>query len=225
MDKDEIIVPAAYNHEMLLCDIQDYPETGNEDTYIKNVIRREHKHKLIVMQMLLYFAASFCGEEYRSEEKLKNGIKVKVDNDELLAGFLFHVSQNSQFDYSWNYLRKRIINYIDFLAEASQFINNVLADINMLASKPRAGADIHVVFDDILDVTLINNAPYVKTKVLWEDFYRVSKVKKEYSFSVVKKDNVLLTGLRKKVEDAEKLYNTALEMIKKTQGKLESSEQ
>lgn len=225
MDKDEKKNPAAYSHEMLLSDIQDYPEIGNEDTYVVNEAGREHKHKLIVMQMLLYFAASFCDEEYRNEEKLKNGIKVKVDNDELLAGYLFHVSQNSQFDYSWNYMRKRIMSYIDFLADASQFINNVLADINMLTSKPRAGADVHVIFEDILDVVLINDAPYVKTKVLWENFYRVATVNKEYSFCVVKKDNVLLTGLRKKVEDAEKLYNAAFEMIRNMHSKLEPSEQ
>lgn len=219
MEKDRLKVPAvekdAYNFEMLLNDIQETPDENTEETTANENAEREFQHKLVVMQMLIYFAIDYQGEDYKDEEKLRNAITVKVNNDELLSGYLFHTSQNPQFDYSWNYMRKRKMSYGKFLAEAVRFLKNMLADINMLVGKPRLYSGVHMVFDDVFDVALTSNKPYVKASVLWGNFHRVAMVKNDYHISVKAKDSLLVAGARKEDADAEKLVDAALEMLNK----------
>jgi len=219
MEKDKIKTPAvakeAYNFEMLLNDIQETPDENPVEMAANDNAEREFQHKLVVMQMLIYLAIVYQGVEYNDEEKLRNAITVKVNNDELLSGYLFHCSQNPQFDYSWNYMRKRKVSYSTFLAEAVRFMKNMLVDVNMLVGKPRLYSDVHMVFDDVFDVALTSDKPYVKASVLWGNFHRVAVVKKDYHISVKVKDSLLVAGTRKEDADAENLINAALEMLKK----------
>ena len=220
MEKNKSKAPAvakeAYNFEMLLNDIQEIPDENTEETTANENAEREFQHMLVVMQMLIYIAIMCQSEDYRDEEKLRNAITVKVNNDELLSGYLFHSSQNPQFDYSWNYMRKRKMSYCKFLAEAVCFMKNMLADINMLVDKPRLYSGVHMVFDDFVDVALTSDKPYVKASV--------AAVKKEYHISVKVKDNLLVAGIRKKESDAERLIDAALEMINKKAVELEKEE-
>lgn len=226
MKKDEIedalVAKTEYNFDMLLNDIQDNADVNPNETDSNDKAEREYQHKLVVVQMLIYFAALFNSEEYNDDDKLGRAIAVKVNADELLSGYLFHVSQNSQFDYSWNYLRKRKNSYCKFLIEGVRFINNVLADINMLSCKTSSVQDVHVVFDDIIDVALNNEKPYVKTSVLWENFNRVAALKRSYNISVKVKDCLLVAGSRKVLSDTESIIDAALEMVKSGKGESES---
>lgn len=83
----------------------------------------------------------------------------------------------------------------------------------MLVSKPRKGNEIHVVFNDILDAALIKETPFVKTRLLWENFNCITAVKKSYTISVKCNDSVLMAGNRKKHSDAENLIDKALNMV------------
>ena len=123
------------------------------------------------------------------------------------------MSQNPQFDYSWNYLRKKENCYEDFLFEGILFLRNMLVDINMLAGKPRDMQNMHIVFNDIFDVFLTSEKPFVKTNVLWENFHRLATVKRNYHLTVKCKECILVTGTRKVATDAEKLIDTALNMV------------
>ena len=217
MEKNKTEIPkegkVEYTLSMLLNDIQD-ELVGSDDDDKKGEKRgREHQHKLIVVQMLLTLAGALGKDYYDDDDKLNNAIDVKVSGDELLSGYMFYVSQNPHFDYSWNYMRKSRNNYKEFLADALRFINNVVMDINMLVSKPRKGNEIHVVFNDILDVALIKETPFVKTRLLWENFNCITAVKKSYTISVKCNDSVLLAGNRKKHSDAENLIDKALNMV------------
>lgn len=218
MDKDEIketsVAKTEYTFNMLLNDVLDNSDEKLEDSDANDRAEREYQHKQVVMQMLICFAALFSSEEYLNDDKLGRAIALKVNADELLSGYLFHVSQNSQFDYSWNYLRKRKNSYCNFLVEGVRFINNVIADINMLARKTCAVPDVLVVFDDIFDVTLINEKPYVQTSVLWENFNRVAAVKRSYNISVKVKDCLLVAGSRRDLSDTERIIDDALDMVK-----------
>ena len=209
------VAEGAYSFEMLLNDIQETLDENTEETTANDNAGREFQHKLVVMQMLIYFAIVFQGEDYKDEEKLMNAITIKVNNDELLSGYLFHCSQNPQFDYSWNYMRKRKCSYSLFLVEAIRFLRYVIIDINMLVGKSRTYSDVHVVFDDIFDILLTSDKPYVKARVLWENFHRVAVMKKDYYISVKAKDSLLVAGKRKEDADAEKLIDSALEMLNK----------
>ena len=96
--KDAAKERVEYNFDMLLNDIQDNNTDKNADgTASNDNAEREYQHKLVIMQMLIYFAASFKSAEYNDDDKLENAIEVKVNYDELLSGYLFHVSQNPQY--------------------------------------------------------------------------------------------------------------------------------
>ena len=204
-----------YTLSMLLNDIQDELVGSDEDDKKGETRGREHQHKLIVMQMLLTLAGSFTKDYYDDDDKLNNAIDVKVSGDELLSGYLFFVSQNPYFEYTWNYMRKRRNNYKEFLADALRFINNVVMDINMIAGKPRKGNDIHVVFNDVLDVALIKDTPFVKTRLIWENFNCITSLKKSYTINVKCNGSVLMAGTRKELLDAVNLIDKALDMVGK----------
>ena len=168
---------------------------------------------MIVMQMLIDKSNEYNDYSHRDDEKLRNAIDVMVNNDVHLAGFIFFVSQNPQFDYSWNYLRKRENSYKEFLVEGIRFLASVLADANMLAGKPRTQKDVHVVMNDIIDISLTREKPFVKASVLWENFHRLAMLKRNYHLTVKCKECILVTGIRKVAADAEKLIDTALNML------------
>lgn len=222
-DDKELAVAAKENYtfQMLLNDIQNSAVGDDEDALAGDKAARERQSKLIVMQMLIDRANEYSNESHRDDGKLRNAIDVKVNNNVLLAGFIFFVSQNPQFDYSWNYLRKRENSYKEFLVEGIRFLNNVLEDINMLAGKPRTHKDVHIVMNDIIDVSLIGEKPFVKVSVMWENFHRLATVKKNYIFTVKTKECILVAGKRKDAADAEKLIDAALAMLNNTKGSSE----
>lgn len=214
-DKKEMIDVGKekYTFDMLLNDILSDLTEDNEKDKTGDKVRREYKSKLIVIQMLINLAESYKIENYKDDEKLNNAIDIKVNGDEILSGYIFFISQNSQFDYSWNYMRKRRTNYKEFLTNSICFLNNVLIDINILADKPRVGNDVHVTFHDILDVTFINEKPFVKACLLWENFYRWVTVKSEYNICVKVNECILKIDNRKEPSDTESLIDAALEKI------------
>lgn len=217
-DKLTVTTKEEYTFEMLLNDIQESAAGGENDALADDRAERERMSKLIVMQMLIVKASEFNDESYHDDEKLRNAIDVKVNGDAHLSGYIFFISQNPQFDYSWNYLRKREKSYKEFLVEAIRFLENVLADINMLAGKPRTPKNVHVIVNDIIDISLTGEKPFVKADVIWENFNRIATVKRNYGFTVKSKDCILVAGNRKDASDAEKLIDTAFAMLNRTEG-------
>ena len=203
----------VYTFQMLLDDIQESVIINDEDAQTDDKASREQQSKLIVLQMLIDRANEYNDESHRDDEKLRNAIDVKVNNDVHLTGFIFYISQNPQFDYSWNYLRKRESSYKEFLIEGIRFLDNVLSDINMLARKTGTTKDVHVVVNDIIDVSLTGEKPFVNASVLWENFHRLAMLKRNYHLTVKCKECILVTGIRKVAADAEKLIDTALNML------------
>ena len=213
---DKILAVATkevYTFQMLLDDIQESVVINDEEAQSDDKASREQQSKLIVLQMLIDRANDYNDESHRDDEKLRNAIDVKVNNDVHLTGFIFYISQNPQFDYSWNYLRKRESSYKEFLVESIRFLDNVLLDINMLARKTRTTKDVHVVMNDIIDVSLTEEKPFVKASVLWENFHRLAMLKRNYHLTVKCKECILVTGISKVAADAEKLIDTALNML------------
>jgi hypothetical protein len=213
-----------YSFDMLRNDILTAPTEDNEKLETGDKYLREYQSKLIVAQMLSYLAESYETENYKDNELLRNAIETKVDGDEQLSGFLFFVSQNPQFDYSWNYMRKCRTNYIEFLVNSIRFLNNVLVDINLLTGKPWSGNNIHVVFHNILDVELTSEEPFVKARLLWENFYHLVTVKSDYDI-IVKANNTLLKASgRKEPSDMKKLIDSVFEMVNNESKKITENE-
>ena len=217
MAKDDknpaVTAKEEYTFQLLLNDIQESALENEEDGQSGDKAARERQSKLIVMQMLIDKSNEYNDYSHRDDEKLRNAIDVMVNNDVHLAGFIFFVSQNPQFDYSWNYLRKRENSYKEFLVEGIRFLASVLADANMLAGKPRTQNDVHVVMNDIIDISLTREKPFVKASVVWENFHRLAMLKRNYHLTVKCKECILVTGIRKVAADAEKLIDSALNML------------
>ena len=207
----------TYNFQMMLNDIQESSLRGKQDTLAGE---REQQSKLIVLQMLVDKANKYISDRYRDDESLKNAIEIEVNNDHL-AGYIYFISQNPQFDLSWSYLRKQVKNYLDFLVNGIRFLENILVDINMLLGKSRSLQGIHVVMNDIIDVHFNEDKPCVKVFVLWENFHKIATVRRYYNFTVKTNDCILMAGRREKASDAEKLIDTALFNINIKQGSIQ----
>ncbi len=202
-----------YSFDMLRNDILTAPTEDNEKLETGDKYLREYQSKLIVVQMLSYLADTYETENYNDNELLRNAIETKVDGDEQLSGYLFFVSQNPQFNYSWNYMRKCRTNYVEFLVNSIRFLNNVLVDINLLTGKTWPGNNIHVVFHNILDVELTCEEPFVKARLLWENFYHLVTVKSDYDIIVKANDTLLKASSRKEPSDMKKLIDSVFEMV------------
>ena len=213
-----------YSFDMLRNDILTAPTEDNEKLETGDKYLREYQSKLIVAQMLSYLAESYETKNYKDNELLRNAIETKVDGDEQLSGFLFFVSQNPQFDYSWNYMRKCRTNYIEFLVNSIRFLNNVLVDINLLTGKPWPRNNIHVVFHNILDVELTSEEPFVKARLLWENFYHLVTVKSDYDIIVKANDTLLKASGRKEPSDMKKLIDSVFEMVNNESKKITENE-
>lgn len=202
-----------YTFDVLIDDILKSAEWNDDEAQDVEKAKRERLSKRIVVQMLIDLANYYNDDSHQEEEKLRNAIDVRVKGDAFLSAYIFYVSQNPQFDYSWNYLRKKENSFENFLFEGILFLRNMLADIKILAGKPRGMQNIHVVFNDLFDVFLTTEEPFVRTDVLWENFHRLALVKRDYHLTVKCKDSIVITGPRKVAADAGKLIDTALTMV------------
>lgn len=206
-----------YNLDTLLDDIQNGFKELAENEKAGDKAKREGADKLIIMQVLIKLAQVFSGNEYKNDEKLRRDIVTKLNGNELLSGFLFFISLNPQFDYSWSYMRKRKLGYADYLVDVIRFINNVVADVNVLAEEATEENEIHVMINELFDVELSDVGRYVKTKVKWENFQYMASVKKEYTISVCRENLALATGNRVDTETVIKLKTKAIKRLANSQ--------
>ena len=75
--------------------------------------------------------------------------------------------------------------------------------------------------NDIIDISLTMEKPFVKASVLWENFHRIASVTRDYNFTVKSQECTLITGKRKKATDAEKLIDAAIAMLNNVEGSTE----
>ena len=149
---------------------------------------------------------------------MKEVIRGKVNSNEQLSGYVFFVSQNPEFDYSWNYMRKREMSYVDFLTEMVRLMNNVVEDIDTVAGKYETGNDLLVEIGGVMDVALNTVAPFAKASMMWENFHKIAAANREYAIAVKRKNSVLVAGVRRTAADMEKLIVAALDMMNSQKG-------
>lgn len=206
-------IKEEYSFDMIFNDIQSELLEDNNNSETGNKFRLEYGSMLIVIQMILNLAKSYKTENYKDDETLNNDINKIVKDNELLDGYIFFVSQKPQFNHLWSYMRWCKESYKEFLANSIRFFNNILVDINILIKKPELAQNIHVVFNDILDVKLIREEPFVRTRLLWENLYHLATIKGDYHICVKVKDSVLKVVNRKNPSDTKILINAVLQEI------------
>ena len=185
-----------YTKAELFEDIQATIDECNEDISKGEKALRDFRYKLKVLQSI--FDMKLPPYDFKKDniDNIKEALEVYVDGNELLFGYTFFLSSNTNFDYSWNYLRKQMDKYVNFLFEAYKFISYVLADINSMRTDLCGNKDLHIEFNTLFHVTFIDDKPFVKTIVSWDDFYQINKVKNGYYISVKIGKTTLLTYYR-----------------------------
>lgn len=209
----EIMKVQEYTKDDLFEDIQTIPEEYAKEATEKEKVRRDFIYKLKVLQSIFYIKVPLYDFKKDNINDIKEVLEVYVEEKELLYGYTFFLSSNTNFDYSWSYLRKQKDKYIDFLSEVYRFISHVLADINTMKTNLSGNQDLHIEFNGLFDVTFIDDKPFVKTIVHWENFYQINKVKNGYYISVKIDKTTLLTYDRKYNNELNPFLNKVKQLL------------
>ena len=200
-DKKVEIVKAQenvlYTKAEMFEDIQITLEECTADTLEGEKARRDFRHKLKVFQSIFNMNLPPYDLKKDNMDDIKEALEVYVDGNELLFGYTFFLSLNTNFDYSWNYLRKQMDKYVTFFSEAYKFISYILEDINTMKIDLCENKDLHIEFNELFDVIFTDDKPFVKTTISWENFYQINKVKNGYYISAKIGKTTLLTYYRK----------------------------
>lgn len=202
-----------YTKTELFEDIQTTPEECVKDTPEGERARRDFVHKLKVLQTIFDTKLPLYDFEKDNMDDIKEALEVYVDGNELLFGYTFFLSSNTNFDYSWNYLRKQMDKYIDFFSGAYKFISYVLADINAMKIDLQGNENLHIEFNELFDVVFIDDKPFVKTIINWENFYQINNVKNGYYISVKINKAILLTCYRKYSNDLDPFFGGVKQLL------------
>lgn len=186
-----------YTKAELFEDILATIEECEKDTPEGEKACRDCRHKLKVLQSIFDMKLPPYDFEEDNMDDIKEALEVYVDGNELLFGYTFFLSLNTNFDYSWNYLRKQMDKYVDFFSEAYRFISYVLKDIGDMKADLCGNKDLHIDLNELFDVTFIDDTPFIKTIIHWENFHQINKVKNGYYISVKIDKTTLLTYYRK----------------------------
>lgn len=202
-----------YTKTELFEDIQTTPEECVKDTPEGERARRNFVHKLKVLQTIFDTKLPLYDFEKDNMDDIKEALEVYVDGNELLFGYTFFLSSNTNFDYSWNYLRKQMDKYIDFFSGAYKFISYVLADINAMKIDLQGNENLHIEFNELFDVVFIDDKPFVKTIINWKNFYQINNVKNGYYISVKINEATLLTCYRKYSNDLDPFFGGVKQLL------------
>lgn len=202
-----------YTKTELFEDIQTTPEECVKDTPEGERARRDFVHKLKVLQTIFGTKLPLYDFEKDNMDDIKEALEVYVDGNELLFGYTFFLSSNTNFDYSWSYLRKQMDKYIDFFSGAYKFISYVLADINAMKIDLQGNENLHIEFNELFDVVFIDDKPFVKTIINWENFYQINNVKNGYYISVKINKATLLTCYRKYSNDFDPFFGGVKQLL------------
>lgn len=203
-----------YSKDLFFDNLLSEPEYF-ENNPKRELLERDYKHKIKVLQTILFLELPSLlqsGDECKMEENKKR-IEAKVESDELLFGYIFHVSSNPEFDYTWNYMRKQFDKYVEFLFGAKRFFEFVYRDINILADVLKEKKNLHIVFNGLIDVSYNDENPNIISKILWDKFYNITNVNNNYMVSVMVGESSLIVCDCHYKDEPDKLYKKVMGAI------------
>lgn len=172
----------SYSTDDLFVDIQNHIN-NQDDTSDSKILSRDFMHKLKVLQFIFYSCESM--KNYWNDiDSLRKEVLRSLEENEQLFGYTFFLSLNKNFDYNWNYLRKQMYEYADFISYACIFISYVVEDIIAIIDFSRKNNKYHFVFNEVLDIEIINGAsPSINAIINWNNFSELNNVKGGYYLS------------------------------------------
>ena len=178
-----------FSKELFFNSLLSEPEGNGKVLKEEELLQRDLLYKMKVLQVILFLdvpGLTLSGDE-RKAMKDKELIGVKVENEGLLFGYTFHVSSNPEFKHTWNYMRKQLDKFANFLFDAKRFFEYVFRDITALTDVLKDLQGIHIVFNELVDVAYMDNTPNILVKMQWDKFHNIAKVGNGYNVSVMVK--------------------------------------
>jgi hypothetical protein len=202
------VMSAIYTKEMLFEDLQTGLENGEKNC-------RNYIYQVKVLQTIfgLNVPELLVGEKKDNTNEIRRSIENFVEGDESLYGYTFYISSNYVYDYSWSYLRKQMSKYVDFLFNTNRFFIYVLRDLNALIEILAGREYIHVVFNEMIDVTFSDVVHPAKASMLWEKFHNIINVGGGYQLDLKLKEATLIAYNCSYKDNAEQLYKKIKEAL------------
>lgn len=206
----------VYSTEMLFNDLLNEGRSDVSSNQIEIEELREYRYLRKLLQAIVNSEISSLfidveNDNLNNLNEIKKTIENIVEENDVLYGYTFYVSSNHTFNYSWSYLRKQICEYVDFLFNANRFFTFIIRDINTLANVFAGHKDIHIVFNEIIDVAFYDVVPYVRASMRWSNFQMITKVKDGYQIKIMCEENTWAVF--------DRLYKESVELLSKKASK------
>lgn len=187
METNHDIEKPIYTIEQLYQDISCQAEK-EEESFNDSV--RDARHKLKVISYIISMAQMI---DNNKDYDLENVINNELNNDSSLFAYTFYVASRSQFDYSWNYLRKQWLEYETRLNGACAFVLDMIEKANKLLDHLSVFNVDSFVFADIfvLNIDKESGCPYMKIR--WEALNNIFQLSKGYYLSAKQGNGIVMT--------------------------------
>lgn len=176
-----------YTIEQLYQDISRQSEK-EEDTTMANM--RDASQKLKVISYIFSMAQKV---ENNKDYDMENVINSELNNDNSLFAYTFYVASRSQFDYSWNYLRKQWTDFETKLNGACAFVLDMIEKANKLLDHLSEFSVDSFVFADIFvfHIDTESSCPYMEIR--WEALNNIFQLSKGYYLSAKQGNGIVMT--------------------------------
>lgn len=135
------------------------------------------------------------------ENEIYDVIKLTEEEHDAIFCYTFSLSINSQYDYSWSYLRKQWEGYLKMLRNVCIFINHVISYVSKLQQSKTLYMGLTFVFANIFTVCLDKNKNVLEVKVLWQSLDDLFQIGECYSISAKVDSTLLLSASANKDKD------------------------
>lgn len=187
MQTNHDIKKSIYTIEQLC---QDISRQLQKEVETSKASMRDAENKLKVIFYIISMAQKVDNNKDYDQE---NVINSELNNDNSLFAYTFYVASHSQFDYSWNYLRKQWTEFETRLNGACAFVLDMIEKANKLLVHLTELSVDSFVFADIfvLNIDKETNCPYME--IQWEALNNIFQLSKGYYLSVKQGNGIVMT--------------------------------
>lgn len=187
MQTNHDIKKSIYTIEQLHQDIS-HQLQREEETSKASI--RDAKNKLKVILYIISMAQKVdTNKDYDPDNVINN----ELNNDNSLFAYTFYVASRSQFDYSWNYLRKQWTEYETKLNGACTFVLDMIEKANKLLDHLSEFSADSFVFADIFVLNIDKESGCSYMEIMWKDLNNIFQLSKGYYLSAKQGKGIVMT--------------------------------
>ena len=168
---------------------QDIVKQYDKEEDSGDTLQRDRRYYLKVLNYFVDMAQKIKGQKgYKAGTVIDN----ELSNDASLFAYTFFLSSNTQFDYSWNYLRKQWHEYAKVLESITAFILDMIDKINVLYSNIDKIQVYSFVFADLFVLTFQEESHRPQVTVLLNSIGNLFRLDNSYLLSAKLNDVTIL---------------------------------